>query len=69
MTALHPRLLLLLMASLAVIGVILLAGCGERPITAGEETTAELANDFPIDFYQGAELLGGSTTSFKTRKA
>ena len=50
--------------ALATISVLLLAGC-TRPGAEGEQPSAELAKDFPIDVYQGAELVGGSSINFK----
>ena len=64
MTAVYPLRALPVILALAVISILILAGC-ERPATDEEQSTAELAKDFPIDLYRGEELLGGPSTSFK----
>ena len=64
MSALYPKRALPVIFALAVMSVLLLAGC-ERPVAEDDQPPAELAKDFPIDIYQGGEILGGSSTSFK----
>ena len=64
MTAMCTKHSLPVILALATISVLLLAGC-TRPGAEDEQPSAELAKDFPIDVYQGGELLGGSSISFK----
>ena len=64
MSALYPMRALPVIFALAVMSVLLLAGC-ERPAAEDDQPSAELAKDFPIDIYQGGEILGDSSTSFK----
>ena len=64
MSSLYPMRALPVILALAVMSVLLLAGC-ERPVAEDDQPPAELAKDFPIDIYQGGELLGGSSISFK----
>ncbi len=64
MSALYPKRALPVILALAVMSALLLAGCS-RPVVEDDQPPAELAKDFPIDVYQGEELLGGSSVSFK----